>query len=151
MQNLSLQQRLLQKLSPQQIQVIKLLELPMLQLEQRIKKELEENPVLELVENEYGPGEEEQPNDLKTKEDLDNDEFSVDDYLNDEDEPSYRYETNNYSPNEKVVDLPYSESNSFHEYLQEQVTMLMLNEQDTILAEQIIGNIDEDGYLRREL
>ena len=59
MQNLSLQQRLLQKLSPQQIQVIKLLELPMLQLEQRIKKELEENPVLELEENEYGPAEEE--------------------------------------------------------------------------------------------
>jgi RNA polymerase sigma-54 factor len=151
MQNLSLQQRLLQKLSPQQIQVIKLLELPMLQLEQRIKKELEENPVLELEENEYGPEEEEVSNDLKTKEDVDNEEFSVDDYINDEDEPSYRYETNNYSKDEKIAEIPYSESNSFHEYLQEQLSMLMLNEEDSILAEQIIGNIDEDGYLRREL
>ena len=151
MQNLSLQQRLLQKLSPQQIQVIKLLELPMLQLEQRIKKELEENPVLELEEGEYAPGEEENPNDLKTKEDNDNEEFSVDDYLNDEDYPSYRYEANNYSKDEKVVDMPYSDSNSFHEYLQEQVSMVMLDEHDSILAEQIIGNIDEDGYLRREL
>ncbi len=151
MQNLSLQQRLLQKLSPQQIQVIKLLELPMLQLEQRIKKELEENPVLELEENEFGKGEEEIPADLKTKEDSDNEEFSVDDYLNEEDYPSYKYEANNYSKDEKSLDIPYSEASSFHEYLQEQIAMVMLNEQDTILAEQIIGNIDEDGYLRREL
>lgn len=151
MQNLSLQQRLLQKLSPQQIQVIKLLELPMLQLEQRIKKELEENPVLELEENDFSAPEEENPNDLKTKEDADNEEFSVDDYINDEDEPSYRYETNNYSKDEKIAEIPYSESNSFHEYLQEQIAMVMLNEEDSILAEQIIGNIDEDGYLRRGL
>lgn len=151
MQNLSLQQRLLQKLSPQQIQVIKLLELPMLQLEQRIKKELEENPVLELDENENGSVETELSNDLKSKEDNDNEEFSVDDYLNEEDYPSYRYEANNYSKDEKVVDIPYSDANSFHEYLQEQVAMVFLDEQDSILAEQIIGNIDEDGYLRREL
>jgi len=151
MQNLSLQQRLLQKLSPQQIQVIKLLELPMLQLEQRIKKELEENPVLELEEGEYGPAEDDYTNDLKTKEDNDNEEFSVDDYLNDEDYPSYRFEASNYSKDDKIADIPYSESNSFHEYLQEQVAMVMLNEQDSILAEQVIGNIDEDGYLRRDL
>lgn len=123
----------------------------MLQLEQRIKKELEENPVLELEENDFDTPEEEVSNDLKTKEDLDNEEFSVDDYINDEDEPSYRYETNNYSKDEKIAEIPYSESNSFHEYLQEQLSMLMLNEEDSILAEQIIGNIDEDGYLRREL
>ena len=121
----------------------------MLQLEQRIKKELEENPVLELEDSEFSPGDEELPNDLKTKEDNDNEEFSVDDYLNDEDYPSYRYETNNYSKDEKVVDMPYSDSNSFHEYLQEQISMVMLNEHDAILAEQILGNIDEDGYLRR--
>ncbi len=151
MQNLSLQQRLLQKLSPQQIQVIKLLELPMLQLEQRIKKELEENPVLELEDNEFGSGEEEISNDLKTKEDNDNEEFSMDDYLNEEDYPSYRYETNNFSKDDKIQDIPYYESSSFHEYLQEQVAMVMLDEEDSVLAEQIIGNIDEDGYLRREL
>ncbi|HEY5510969.1 MAG TPA: RNA polymerase factor sigma-54 [Prolixibacteraceae bacterium] len=151
MQHLSLQQRLLQKLSPQQIQVIKLLELPMLQLEARIKKELEENPVLELEDNEFGKSEEEIPEDLKTKEDKDHEEFSVDDYLTEEDYPTYRYEANNFSRDEKTVDMPYSEASSFHEYLQEQVAMVMLSEEDSILAEQIIGNIDEDGYLRREL
>ena len=151
MQHLSLQQRLLQKLSPQQIQVIKLLELPMLQLEARIKKELEENPVLELEDNEFGKSEEELPDDQQTKEDKDHEEYSVDDYLTEEDYPTYRYEANNFSKDEKSVDIPYSESSSFHEYLQEQVTMVMLSEQDSILAEQLIGNIDEDGYLRREL
>ncbi len=123
----------------------------MLQLEARIKKELEENPILELEENEFGKSEEEQPDDLKTKEDKDNEEFSVDDYLNEEDYPTYRYEANNFSKDEKSADMPYSESSSFHEYLQEQVAMTLLNEEETILAEQIIGNIDEDGYLRREL
>jgi len=151
MQHLSLQQRLLQKLSPQQIQVIKLLELPMLQLEQRIKQELEENPVLELVEGDVAPAQDESPNELMTKEDNDHEEFSVDDYINDDEYPSYKYEANNYSKDEKGVDIPYSEASSFHEYLQEQVAMVMLDEQDSILAEQIIGNIDEDGYLRREL
>ena len=123
----------------------------MLQLEERIKKELEENPVLELEDGEFSSGEEEVANDLKSKEDNDNEEFSIDDYLNDEDYPSYRYESNNYSKDDKTLELPYSESSSFHEYLQEQVAMVMLNEEDSILAEQIIGNIDEDGYLRREL
>jgi len=151
MQHLSLQQRLLQKLSPQQIQVIKLLELPMLQLEARIKKELEENPVLELEDNEFGKSEEEVPEDQKTKDDKDHEEFSADDYINEEDYPTYRYEANNFSKDEKSADMPYSEASSFHEYLQEQVAMVMLSEQDSILAEQIIGNIDEDGYLRREL
>ena len=151
MQHLSLQQRLLQKLSPQQIQVIKLLELPMLQLEARIKKELEENPVLELEDNEFGKSEEELPDDQKTKEDTDHEEYSVDDDLTEEDYPTYRNEANNFSKDEKSVDIPYSESSSFHEYLQEQVAMVLLSEQDSILAEQIIGNIDEDGYLRREL
>ncbi len=123
----------------------------MLQLEARIKKELEENPVLELEDNEFGKSEEELPDDLKTKEDNDHEEFSVDDYLNEEDYPTYRYEANNFSKDEKTVDMPYSEASSFHEYLQEQIAMVMLNEKDAILAEQIIGNIDEDGYLRREL
>ena len=151
MQKLSLQQKLLQKLSPQQIQVIKLLELPSLQLEQRIKKELEENPVLEIENEDSGSGEEDFSDDLKTNEDRDNEEFSVSDYLNEEDYPSYKYNTQNTSKDDKVTDLPFSDGTSFHEYLQEQVSMLMLNERETILAEHIIGNIDEDGYLRREV
>ena len=82
MQKLSLQQKLLQKLSPQQIQVIKLLELPGLLLEQRIKKELEENPVLEIESEDYGSEDDDFSNELKSNEDHDNEEFSVSDYLN---------------------------------------------------------------------
>ena len=151
MQKLSLQQKLLQKLSPQQIQVIKLLELPSLLLEQRIKKELEENPVLEIENEEYGSEEDGYSNDLKSNEDHDNEEFSVSDYLNEEDYPSYRYNTQNSSKDDKTTDIPFSDGTSFHEYLQEQISMEMLDEHEGILAEHIIGNIDEDGYLRREL
>jgi RNA polymerase sigma-54 factor len=151
-QKLSLQQKLLQKLSPQQIQVIKLLELPALQMEQRIKKELEENPVLEIDDENYEPsGEDDYSDDLKSNEDKDNDEFSVDDYLNDEELPSYRYETQNYSKDDKVTEVPFSDGQSFHDYLQDQVRMVALDEREKLLAEHIIGNIDEDGYLRREI
>jgi len=151
MQKLSLQQKLLQKLSPQQLQVIKLLELPGLLLEQRIKKELEENPVLEIESEDYGSDEEEYSSDLKTNEDRDNEEFSVSDYLNEEDYPSYRYNTQNSSKDDKVTDIPFSDGTSFHEYLQEQVRMEMFDPRENILAEHIIGNIDEDGYLRRDI
>jgi len=151
MQKLSLQQKLLQKLSPQQLQVIKLLELPGLLLEQRIKKELEENPVLEIESEEYGSSEEDFSNELKTNEDRDNEEFSVSDYLNEEDYPSYRYNIQNSSKDDKVTDIPFSDGTSFHEYLQEQVRMEMFDARENILAEHIIGNIDEDGYLRRDV
>jgi len=151
MQKLSLQQKLLQKLSPQQLQVIKLLELPGLMLEQRIKKELEENPVLEIEGEDFGSAEEDYSNELKTNEDHDNEEFSVSDYLNEEDYPSYRYNTQNFSKDDKVMDIPFSDGTSFHEYLQEQVRMEMFDTRESILAEHIIGNIDEDGYLRRDI
>lgn len=152
MQRLSLQQKLLQKLSPQQIQVIKLLELPALQLEQRIKKELEENPVLDIDGDDYEPsGEDDYSEELKSNEDHDNEEFSVEDYLNEEDYPSYKYEANNYSKDDKVTEVPFSDNASFHEYLIDQLHMASLTEHQAVLAEHIIGNIDEDGYLRREI
>ncbi len=148
---LSLQQKLLQKLSPQQIQVIKLLEIPTLQLEQRIKKELEENPVLELEGDENYSEDDEQAPELRSDEDKDNEEFSVEDYIPDDEIPSYRLNANNYSPDDKQVDVPYSVGDTFHEFLYEQVGMVMLDERNRMLADYIIGNIDEDGYLRRDL
>jgi RNA polymerase sigma-54 factor len=152
MQKLSLQQKLLQKLSPQQIQVIKLLELPTLQLEQRIKKELEENPVLEIENDNFESTDEEYSGeDMKSNEDKDNEEFSVADYLNDEDYPSYKHNSQNSSKNEKVNEIPFSEGASFHEYLQDQIRMVSLTPNEMSLAEHIIGSIDEDGYLRRDL
>lgn len=152
-QKLSLQQKLLQKLSPQQIQVIKLLEIPTLQLEQRIKKELEENPVLELESE--NPDEEDQ-NDLRDDEpvkDEDNEEFSFEDYYDEEEDniPSYKLNTNNYSKDDKYVDIPFSVGTTFHEYLIEQLGELDLTEEKRQLAEYIVGNIDDDGYLRRDL
>ncbi len=152
-QKLSLQQKLLQKLSPQQIQVIKLLEIPALQLEQRIKKELEENPVLEL-ESESGSDEPDNENqeDTGPETDVDNDEFTFDDYYDeDEDIPSYKLNTNNYSKDDKYIDIPFSVGTTFHEYLLEQLGVADLTEEEQQLAEYIIGNIDDDGYLRRDL
>lgn len=148
-QRLSLQQRLLQKLSPQQIQVIKLLEIPTMQLEQRIKSELEENPILELVESEDDG--EKYEEETTNEESPSDDEFSLEDYMNEEDIPNYRLTTNNYSKDDKQVDIPYSSGVDFHDSLIDQLSMTYLNDEQKQVAEYIIGNIDEDGYLRRDL
>lgn len=150
-QRLTLQQKLLQKLSPQQIQVIKLLEIPTMQLEQRIKKELEENPVLELASENPSDDEEGDVAELRTEEDKDDEEFSVDDYLNEEEIPAYKLATRNYSPDDKQFDIPFSVGTTFNEFLNEQIGLAYLTEYQKTLADYIIGNIDEDGYLRRDL
>lgn len=142
-----LQQKLLQKLSPQQIQVIKLLEIPTMLLEQRIKKELEENPILE-EGDEIDDNQEEITEEEVAKDD---DEFTLDDYLNDEDVPSYRLNANNTSKDDKHEEIPFSTGVSFHEHLESQLGLRVLTEKEFELAKYIIGNIDEDGYLRRKL
>jgi RNA polymerase sigma-54 factor len=148
-----LQQKLLQKLSPQQIQMIKLLEVPAMQLEQRIKKELEENPALD-----EGPDDDEMPGDEEDEEvdqeqaDRDQDEFALDDYLNDEDIPDYRLQINNASrDDERRDEIPYAAGSSFHENLIQQFNLRADTEREETLGEYIIGNIDDDGYLRREV
>ncbi len=147
-----LQQKLLQKLSPQQIQMIKLLEVPAMQLEQRIKKELEENPALEEGPDEDDvQGEEEEEVDFE-QEERDQEEFALDDYLNDEDIPDYRLQVNNTSKDEDRRDeIPYASGSSFHENLTVQFNLRSDTEREDILGEYIIGNIDDDGYLRREV
>ncbi|MGD9557988.1 MAG: RNA polymerase factor sigma-54 [Mangrovibacterium sp.] len=150
-QKLSLQQKLLQKLSPQQIQVIKLLEIPTVQLEQRIKKELEENPVLELTSDSPSDDSEEQEDQSAGETESDSDEFSLEDYMDDDDIPEYRLSSNNYSKDDKQLDVPFSAGTSFHESMAEQLGLANLTEVQKQLAEYIIGNIDEDGYLRRDL
>ena len=132
-QVLSLQQ----KLSPQQIQMIKLLELPTVQLEQRIKQEIEDNIVLE--EEERSP-EEEEPR-----------EISVEEYLREDDTPSYKSRINNYSKDDKQRPVYLSEGRSLQEYLVEQLGYRDLSEREMRLAVYLIGSIDEDGYLRRDL
>jgi len=151
-----LQQKLLQKLSPQQIQMIKLLEVPAIQMEQRIKKELEENPALEEGEDDSAdeviqPGqdlEEESGTDEREQE-----EFSLDDYIGDDDEiPEYRLQQQNYGrDDERRLDVPFSAGSTFHENLLTQLGLRELSEKQKTIGEFIIGNIDEDGYLRREI
>ena len=131
-------QKLLQKLSPQQIQMIKLLELPALQLEQRIKQEIEENPVLEEEPSE--DQEEEQPK-----------EVSVEEYFAEDDTPRYKYHANNYSPDDQKRPVYLTEGMSLHEYLIEQLGFKNLSEREMTLAKYMVGSIDDDGYLRRNL
>jgi RNA polymerase sigma-54 factor len=152
MLNQKLQQKLLQKLSPQQIQMIKLLEVPTLQIEQRIKKELEENPALEEGQEEEDiPSESEEEEQFEEK-DKDQEEFTIDDYIDDDEIPDYRLQTKNYSKDEeKRNEIPFSVGSSFQEHLESQLTLRDLTEKQKILGEYILGNIDEDGYLRREL
>ncbi len=150
-QKLSLQQKLLQKLSPQQIQVIKLLEIPTMQLEQRIKKELEENPVLELESDNPSSADEQLDDSRDNNSDVDNEEFSMDDYYEDDEIPTYKLNVNNYSKDDKYIDVPFSVGTSFHEFLNEQLGLADLDDEEQQLAEYIIGNIDDDGYLRRDL
>ena len=133
-QVLSLQQ----KLSPQQIQMIKLLELPTVQLEQRIKQEIEDNIVLE--EEEHASEEEEQPQ-----------QISVDEYLREDDTPSYKSRINHYSKDDKQRPVFLTEGRSLPEYLLEQLGFRNLSERDMRLAAYLVGSIDEDGYLRRDL
>ena len=133
-QVLSLQQ----KLSPQQIQMIKLLELPTVQLEQRIKQEIEDNIVLE--EEDHASEEEEQPQ-----------QISVDEYLREDDTPSYKSRINNYSKDDKQRPVFLTEGRSLPEYLLEQLGFRNLSERDMRLAAYLVGSIDEDGYLRRDL
>jgi RNA polymerase sigma-54 factor len=154
-----LQQKLLQKLSPQQIQMIKLLEVPALQMEQRIKKELEENPALEEGSEEEdaipaeaeGEGEEGDEGEFEEK-DKDQDEFTIDDYIDDDETPDYKLQINNQSrDDDKRSEIPFAGGSSFHEHLESQFSLRDLSDKQKILGEYIIGNIDEDGYLRREL
>ncbi len=162
-----LEQKLVQKLSPQQIQLIKLLEVPIMELEQRIKREIEENPVLEegapedeqtIEEKEFG--EEEIDDTISEYDDQEvipeeeysyDDEFSPEDLMPDDDEVPYYKMTlqKDYSKEEK--NIPFADSQSFRDFMLEQVGFSNLEGVDRQIAEYIIGSLDEDGYLKRDV
>ncbi len=145
-----LQQKLQQKLSPAQIQVIKMLELPTLELEERILQELEENPVLEEgTETTENTPEENFDEDYNEKNELNNEDFNIDDYISDDEVPDYKLRTHNTSPDDKHENIPFSAGTTFHENLIQQLGLQQINEHQHTIAEFVIGNIDEDGYLRR--
>jgi RNA polymerase sigma-54 factor len=155
----SLQQKLLQKLSPQQIQLMKLLQVPTANLEERIKEELEENPALEVTDedrDEFEEGEEfetpEEEYDMDGSED-EYENIDISEYVSDGDDDvaDYKLRDDNYPEADDKKTLPFKIESSFHDVLLDQLGLLSLDEKNFKIAEQIVGSLDDDGYLRREL
>jgi RNA polymerase sigma-54 factor len=158
----SLQQKLLQKLSPQQIQLMKLLQVPTANLEIRIKEELEENPALELDEEKHEEGADELKDEFSEngEEEYEEQDGSEDEYENidisdyvqegDDEVGDYKLRDDNYPEEDEGRQLPYKAETSFYELMTTQLGLLRLEEKEQAIAEQIVGSLDEDGYLRRE-
>ena len=147
-----LQQKLQQKLTPQQIQLMKLIQLPTIEFEQRLKQEIEENPALEEGKDEPDDDltnqEEEYENDAEVIEAPD---INVDEYLSDDEIPDYRLRTNNYSTDDDDKKVPYAQGESFTQYLKSQLSAFPLDEHHRKIAEFLIGSINDNGYLRRDI
>ncbi|MEJ8591452.1 RNA polymerase factor sigma-54 [Riemerella anatipestifer] len=150
----NLQLKLGQKLAPQQIQLMKLIQLHTLDFEEELERELEENPALEKVEEEADYGEEFSELDKLNDEDSDSIEtdFDVNEYLFD-DEPSYKTASSNYSPDDEEFDQQsvLTEGQTIYDYLIEQIRLRHISGEELAIAEYLIGNLDNDGYIRREL
>ena len=154
--SLQLQQKLQTRLSPELIQVVKMLELPTAELQQRVNEELQENPALEEGADPY---EEElqsldEPIDEYGEEDdyknpLQNDDFNYDDYIEDDETPDYKLRTHNYSADDEREETPIAGGISFMEYLKSQVYLTKMTKPQRHIAKWVLGNIDSDGYLRR--
>ena len=163
-QRLTQTQRLDIKLSPQQIQLMKLIQLPLIELEQRIKEEIEANPALEDTndDNEFDEnnepnmdddnGENDDYNDDEVNFDKD-EEFDITDYLQDEeiDDYSYKLQTNNYSADDETYEAPIVNEESFQDYLNHQLGFHDLSEKELTIGNYIIGNLDDNGYLCRPI
>ena len=145
-----LQLKLSQKLSPQQIQLMKLIELPLQELEDRLSREIEENPALETgKENEEDLYDNESDYEQETKND--DSDLNVEDYLSDDDIPDYKLKTNNYSDDDEEKSLPFISGISFNQFLKNQLTPFSLNENDSKIAEFLVGSVDQSGYIRTDL
>ncbi|MBR3951473.1 MAG: RNA polymerase factor sigma-54 [Bacteroidaceae bacterium] len=153
-QRLQQEQKLQQRLSPQQIQLMRLLELNEPEMEERVKQELVENPALEegvdpTTEDKYNTQEgnfDEEGYPVESSEQL-----SLGDYYSEDDIPDYRFGAHNYSPDDNHEQTPIGAGSSFHEFLTEQLAIRHLNDTEHHIAEYIIGNIDDNGYLQRTL
>jgi len=148
----SLQYKLLQKLSPQQIQLMKLIQLPTQAFEQKVKQEIEENPALDSGK--------------ETNDDIDNElqneyddagtetietDVNIDEYLSDDETPSYKLQSNNYSSDDDEKSIPYAAGTSFNQFLKSQLNTFRLEENERQIAEFLVGSIDSSGYIRRPL
>lgn len=148
-----LQFKLSQKLSPQQIQLMKLIQLPTQAFEQRLKQELEENPALESGKEESNTlddGYEEVYNE-QDSESIAADDINIDEYLSDDEIPDYRTQINNYSADEDEKSVPYAAGISFTQHLINQLSTVYLTDQEWAIAEFLVGSVDESGYIRRPI
>ena len=161
MLNQRLSQKLLQKLSPQQIQLMKLLQVPTANLEQRIKEELEINPALEESLSDYDGEKEDlsEPEQIRDEEDEQFEENNAEDDFADsldvqeytKDDTDYYNDGDDYKGKEEKKQTPFAIGKSFHDFLDEQLALLEMDEKEWEIADQLVGSIDDDGYLRREL
>ena len=149
----SLQYKLLQKLSPQQIQLMKLIQLPTQAFEERIKQEIEENPALDIGKEETDAFDDDLSNEFEDRENEKNDteEIDINEYLCDDDIPDYKTQANNYSTDDDEKNVPYAAGTSFHQSLKNQLTTFNFNDEEFAIAEFLVGSIDDSGYIRRNI
>lgn len=150
----SLQLKLSQKLSPQQIQLMKLIQLPTLAFEQRLKEELIENPALESGKETDANNEVEDyedPYDDYDNERIEAEDINIDEYLSDDETPDYKLQASNYSKDDDDYESPIIAFESFHQDLINQLNTFMLNDEDKAIAEFLVGSVDDMGYLRRDI
>ncbi len=148
----SLQHKLQQKLTPQQIQLMKLIQLPTLAFEQRLKQEIEENPALEEGKEKEEKDEFDNTDEFEDKgEVIEAPDINVDEYLSDDEVPDYKLRVNNYSADDDDKKVPYAQGESFTQYLKKQLSTFPLSEQHKKIADFLIGSINDNGYLRREI
>ena len=150
-QNFQLKQ--LHKLSPQQIQLMKLIQLPTQAFEQRMKQEIEENPALDLERDSDLDYDDDLQNDIEEhdSENIDAEDINIDEYLSDDEIPQYKLQANNYSPDDEDNQIPYAGGIGFHQNLKSQLNTFSLNSQESAIAEFLVGSIDDSGYIRREI
>jgi RNA polymerase sigma-54 factor len=148
-----LQFKLLQKLSPQQIQLMKLIQLPTQAFEERLKQEIEENPALDTGKEDSENIDDDLSNEFEedNTEKTESEDINIDDYLSDDEIPNYKTQANNYSADDEEKNVPYAAGTSFHQSLKNQLNTFSLNEEEQAIAEFLVGSVDDSGYIRREV
>jgi RNA polymerase sigma-54 factor len=148
--------KLLQKLSPQQIQLMKLIQLPTQAFEERLKQEIEENPALDTgkeesvdIDDDLSNEFDDDSDDRSEKDEVE--DINIDEYLSDDDIPNYKTQANNYSEDDEEKNIPYAAGTSFHQSLKNQLNTFSLDEEEQAIAEFLVGSIDDSGYIRREI
>ncbi len=149
----SLQYKLLQKLSPQQIQLMKLIQLPTQAFEERLKQEIEENPALDTGKEQTDAIDEDLSNEYDDSgtEKIEAEDINIDEYLSDDEVPSYKTQANNYSADDDEKNVPYAAGTSFHQSLKNQLNTYSFGDEERAIAEFLVGSIDDSGYIRRSI